>query len=300
VRALPPDLKLDPRAGGTLLETMSGPFPERVMRVIGTPLDLARLLGQRTAEMHRILASEPENKEFAPEPFTPFYQRSLFQSMRNTIVASVRLLRRNLEIIPERYRDLAARVAALEQDAVASLRPVHTTLLDAKRIRCHDNYHLGQLLYTGKDFIISDFEGDPSRSFGERRIKHSSLYDVAAMLRSFDQVSAAALLQQISVGAIGDEDTELMVPWAAFWSRWISAAFLKHYFEVIGKTELLPTELNQAGLLLRTNLLGRCYNELSNDLLNRPNWVGVPLRAIIQLVHPESTGLPPLFETYRQ
>jgi maltose alpha-D-glucosyltransferase / alpha-amylase len=295
VRALPGDFKIDPTVGGTLLETMAGGLPENVVRVIGTPLELARILGQRTAEMHLVLASEPENKDFAPEPFTPFYQRSLFQSLRNTIVGTTRLLRRNMDAVPDRYRDLAHRVLGIEQEAVTSLRPVHATLIDAKRIRCHDNYHLEQLLYTGKDFLVVNFEGDPTRSFGERRIKHSSLYDIASMLRSFDQVSAAALMQQVAIGALDDTDMDSIIPWSSFWSRWVSAAFLKRYFQALGKTDLLPDDLNESAVLLKANLIGRCFHELGSDLLNRPNWVGVPLRSILQIVRPEATNLPALF-----
>jgi maltose alpha-D-glucosyltransferase/alpha-amylase len=295
VRSIAHNCEVDPNTGGPLFEMIKKDFPENIVRIVGTPLELARLLGQRTAEMHLLLGSEPENKEFAPEPFTPFYQRSLFQSIRNNIVGGIRLLNRNFKTVPEKLRSLASKVVSTEQHAVAATRSVHEVMIDAKRIRCHENYHLGQLLYTGKDFIVIDFEGDPAKPFGERRIKHSPLYDVASMLRSLDQVSTAALLQQVATGAMGEPEIMMMTPWAAFWSRWVGAAFLKSYFAKMGKSDLLPNAPHQSAVLLHANLLGRCFQELGSAVLNHPESIGVPMQAAIQLVQAETTGTPPWF-----
>ena len=46
---------------------------------------------------------------------------------------------------------------------------------------------------TGNDFVIIDFEGEPARSFEERRAKSSPLRDVAGMLRSFNYARWSAL-----------------------------------------------------------------------------------------------------------
>ncbi len=73
-------------------------------------------------------------------------------------------------------------------------------LIDKKiqtlKIRTHGDYHLGQVLYTGKDFVIIAFEGEPSRSITERRLKQSALRDVAAMVRSFHYAAQESLLRR--------------------------------------------------------------------------------------------------------
>src|SRR5690606_17876171 len=104
--------------------------------------------------------SDPDNKDFAPEPFTPFYQRSLFQSMRNLCVSSLQLLKRQLKNLPVEVAEDARRVIGLESELLSRFRLVADQPIRSMRIRCHGDYHLGQVLYTGKDFVILDFEGE--------------------------------------------------------------------------------------------------------------------------------------------
>src|SRR5262249_3876830 len=153
--------------------------------LIGTYLESARLLGQRTAALHGTLASDDEDKAFSPEPFTPHYVRGLFQSMRNLATRNFRLLRQQLKTLPAEVTPLAERVLTLESEIINRYRPLFERRLSAKRIRIHGDYHLGQVLWTGKDFVILDFEGEPTVPLSERRIKHSPLRDVAGMIRSF-------------------------------------------------------------------------------------------------------------------
>ena len=157
------------------------------------------------------------------------------------------------------------------------------TKISAMRIRCHGDYHLGQVLFTGSDFIIIDFEGEPARPITERRIKRSALRDVAGMLRSFHYAAHAALLRRQENG-IPPEAVAEMEHWAEFWQRWVSAEFLKSYLQEAGGGRFIPGSRNELRVLLGALLLEKAVYELSYELNNRPDWVGIPLRGIRQLL----------------
>jgi maltose alpha-D-glucosyltransferase/alpha-amylase len=284
IRSSPAEKGPEPAPNSSLLQLAAGDVPESVVALIGTYLELARLLGQRTGEMHLALAADPQEREFAPEPFTPFYQRGLYQSMRNLTAEQMQLLRHNLGTLPEPVRDDAQKIASLEHEILKRLRAVSETRLQAQRIRCHGDFHLGQVLYTGTDFMFLDFQAETSRSFGERRIRRSPLRDVAGMIRSFDYATNVALWKQIELGVIREDQLAQLQPWADFWGRWISAVFLKAYLKVVGARQLLPSAKEQLNILLEVHLLEKGLTELGFELRNRPGWVKIPLRSILRLL----------------
>jgi maltose alpha-D-glucosyltransferase/alpha-amylase len=152
------------------------------------------------------------------------------------------------------------------------------------RLRVHGDYHLGQVLHTGKDFLIIDFEGEPARPLSERRIKRTPLRDVAGMLRSFDYAAHAALFEQHERGAISTETMDRIEPWARFWTHWASVAFLKAYFSSAGQGEFLPKTTKELKTLLEANLINKALYELGYELNNRPAWLKIPLQGILQLM----------------
>ncbi len=82
-----------------------------------------------------------------------------------------------------------------DAEIMAKLQSLSSAQVDAQRIRCHGDFHLGQVLWTGKDFVIIDFEGEPARSLGQRRLKRSAVVDLAGMVRSFHYAGTAAAMQ---------------------------------------------------------------------------------------------------------
>ncbi len=86
-QALTAEVPLDevpPLATRAMLDATGQDIPELAGDMVGSYLEQARLLGERTAEMHLALAEATDDKQFAPEAFTTMYQRSMYQSMRNT------------------------------------------------------------------------------------------------------------------------------------------------------------------------------------------------------------------------
>ena len=152
------------------------------------------------------------------------------------------------------------------------------------RIRVHGDFHLGQVLYTGKDFLIIDFEGEPAHSLSSRRIKRSPLRDVAGMRRSFHYASNAPLIGKTGGSVFRPEDAARLEPWARCWNLWVSAAFLTSYFEASAEASFLPRSREELTSLLSVYLLEKSIYELGYELNNRPDWVKLPLRGILELL----------------
>ncbi|MDP1798589.1 MAG: maltose alpha-D-glucosyltransferase, partial [Planctomycetaceae bacterium] len=248
-------------------------------------LQSAALLGQRTAELHLALASATNTLSLAPEPFTPFYQRGLYQSMRNEGRRVLQMLKKQLPKLPEAAQADARTVIGMEADILRRFREITERKITALRIRCHGDYHLGQILYTGKDFQIIDFEGEPMRTINVRRIKRSPLRDVAGMLRSFHYASHAGLLADVPGIVVRSEDSAALAPWARFLYCWTSAVFVKSYITHAGQAAFLPQSRDELRCLLDLYLLEKSLYELDYEMNNRPSWISIPLRGVLDLMN---------------
>jgi maltose alpha-D-glucosyltransferase / alpha-amylase len=252
-----------------LSEAMGGVYPER-----------ARLLAQRTAEMHLEFAADVEDPAFAPEPFTSLDRRSLYQSMRNSTRRMFELVRRRIGAVAEVRRAEVASLLALEGSILERMEDLMDKI-DTMRIRVHGDYHLGQVLHTGKDFVIVDFEGEPARSLGERRMKRSALRDVAGMMRSFHYAAYASLWQESSLRS---EDITLLEPWAEAWARQVQNLFLEAYLEITRHACFIPKDITSLRTLLDAHLLEKASYEIVYELNNRPDWVILPARGISSIL----------------
>ncbi|HVX60087.1 MAG TPA: maltose alpha-D-glucosyltransferase [Pirellulales bacterium] len=244
----------------------------------------AELLGRRTAELHLALA-ENRAADFAPEAFTQLYQRSEYQSMRKLSNQTLQLLHRQAGSLPEHAQRHAREVMGRESEISRSLHSIMQRKLHAERIRTHGDYHLGQVLYTGNDFVIIDFEGEPARSLSERSLKRSPLRDVASMLRSFHYAAHSACFQQIDALSPPAETRERLLKGAAFWSTWASVSFLKEYLATAEGGRFLPINAEEIELMLNVFLLEKAIYELKYELNNRPDWVEAPLLGILDLLN---------------
>jgi maltose alpha-D-glucosyltransferase/alpha-amylase len=268
----------------SLLDLAEEGPPRLATDLIGPYLESARLLGERTADLHVALASALDDPSFVPEPMSPFSQRSVYQSMRSLTGQVLQLLRQRLPEIPAELSDEAQQLLGLEETILQRFQSILGGKSTAMLIRCHGDYHLGQVLYTGKDFVIIDFEGEPARPLSERRIKRCALRDVAGMLRSFHYAAYATLFNHTVSVTVRPEDIAALKPWARFWYRWVSAAFLKAYLAEASQVPFLPQERDELQVLLDAHLLEKAIYELGYELNNRPDWIGIPLQGILDLV----------------
>ncbi len=260
-------------------------LPATARELIGTYLESARTLGERTAAMHLALAAETRDPAFAPEPFTPHAQRGLFESMRNMTSRTLHILGLKWSSLPPDLQRLAQEVLKREDDLVKRFRVIYERSFNTVRIRHHGDYHLGQVLYTGKDFLIIDFEGEPAIPLSERRLKRSPLRDVAGMIRSFHYAAHAALLEQAERGTLHGTETGLMASWGRFWSRWVGVSFFGAYRKAAGAAPFFPPSERDLQAMMEIYLLRKAVYELGYELNHRPSWAGIPLQGILELLN---------------
>jgi len=151
----------------------------------------------------------------------------------------------------------------------------------ALKTRVHGDYHLGQVLWVDNDYVILDFEGEPTRSVHERRAKFSPLRDVAGMLRSYHYAAFAGLF---SFSEDRPDDFPRLEPWANLWHQWTSAAFLAEYTKAAKTSDFLPAETGEFVFLLDAFTLAKALYELVYELNNRPDWVRIPLSGVLALL----------------
>ncbi len=262
-----------------LVSLVEKELPAVAKELIAGYLADAETLGRRTAQMHLALASRTDIPAFAPEPLTPHYQRSLYQHIRAQAVQTLQLTRRRAKGLAE-AEEVLAKETAIQQ----RIRSILDRKIGSLRIRIHGDYHLGQLLYTGNDFVIIDFEGEPSRPLSERRIKRSALRDVAGMLRSFHYAPYAVIFGQSPSSVIRPEDLSALEHGARFWQRWVSARFLRAYLDESAGAAHLPSGREEMGILLDAYLLEKVLFEIVYELNHRPDWLRIPLRGVLDLL----------------
>jgi maltose alpha-D-glucosyltransferase/alpha-amylase len=151
----------------------------------------------------------------------------------------------------------------------------------ATRTRCHGDYHLGQVLVTGDDFLIIDFEGEPARTLDERRAKASPLRDVAGMLRSFHYAAHASLARQTALSA---DDRSVLEPWEKIWAGSATRVFREAYLTTARGASFIPAEVKTLAMLFQLYLLEKVVYEICYELNNRPDWIGIPLRGIMRIL----------------
>ncbi len=281
------DLRVKIKAGVALpaISALSGTpvqLPEIMHELIGgVYLSIIEKLAERTAEMHLSLASLDSDPAFAPEAFTTLYQRSVYQAMCEQVKRAVILIRELMPKLPAEQQPLATLFVQKQKQILQQFDPIRLEKIDALKIRIHGDYHLGQVLFTGKDFVIIDFEGEPSRPLSERKIKRSVFRDISGMLRSFDY-AVYNVLQSHSI--IHPEERNGLEPWADRWSYYVGQHFIDSYFEKTRGSDIVPADPKQREHLMRGYLMNKAIYELNYELNNRPEWASIPLKGILKIL----------------
>ncbi len=250
---------------------MGGSFPDRIS-----------LLGQRTAEMHHALAAHPEIKDFDTEPFSLHYQRSVFSSLQSLTRSTFENLRAKMGTIDPEFQSLAKEILGMRSEVLKAFKQIYIHKFDTIKIRTHGDYHLNQILWTGKDFVITNFEGESARPFSERRLRRSPLRDVAAMIRSLHYATYSNIIDHELKKM--DKRDELET-WGEIWFHYVTRIFLNGYMENAGNFKFIPSDKQDFKILMNVLLLEKAVYELNYELNNRPEKVIIPLTGIKTLLN---------------
>jgi maltose alpha-D-glucosyltransferase/alpha-amylase len=263
-----------------VLERLTEEPSPAVAEALGTFPASIELLARRTAELHLVLASDTEREEFVPEPYGFLYQRSVYQSLRDTVRRVMRKVRRALPGLPLGVQGAGSELLAREQEVLSHIEEFRERKIESIRTRHHGDYHLGQVLFTGKDFIIIDFEGEPTRSPAERLTKRSPLRDVSGMLRSFHYAAVSMLLEELEAGTLSAADAGHLEAWSRVWCLSVSRCFLRAYLATAKNAPFVPDDAAELRLLLNIFILEKALYEVAYEIDHRPAWLGVSLHGI--------------------
>ncbi|MEO8856328.1 MAG: maltose alpha-D-glucosyltransferase [Burkholderiaceae bacterium] len=254
--------------------------------VHGAHLSLMEALGRRTAEMHLALGSGHGNPAFEPEPITEDDTVGWRRQVSDELKSTLDLLKGTLTRLSGATLEDAQAVLAARDRLLSRIEDLGSAVAAGLKIRIHGDYHLAQVLVTRNDFVIVDFEGEPGRSFPERRTRQSPLRDVAGMLRSFSYARASGL----RAAAETPEREALLASPAREWERQTRAAFLRSYVAVVHGSALFDEQFDPAHGLLPLLELQKALYELRYEINNRPDWVRIPLTGILNLAVDSAGG----------
>jgi len=197
------------------------------------------------------------------------------------------MVRRVMRHLTRRAHTLGSDMVSVVIERQAEIGDRMRRIMDVRdsgrRIRCHGDYHLGQVLWTGKDVVIIDFEGEPVRSLGERRLKRSPVYDLAGMIRSFHYASRAAAMR-LSRDLRPSLDSVSLERWLSLWYRWVSATFVKGYRDATEGLGLLPRDSESLLTLFDFYLLEKAVYELGYEANSRPEWIHIPAKGVLEIL----------------
>ena len=249
---------------------------------------VAGLVGRRTAELHHALAGTGTDvsSSMRPEPFNLQWQRSIVQTVRNSVRATQRELRRHLRSgnVGARAGELAQVLVDRGDELITRFDRLATDRLRASRIRIHGDLHLGQILWSGHDIVFIDFEGEPGQPIGQRRIKRSPLADVAGLLRSFDYAGRVAVDTMVERGRVTGNDVDVLEAWRRRWTQRSQDELLTAYRAGMADTDLIPDDDDDLALLLDVYVITKSLYEVRYELGNRPAWVTWPMSSLVELL----------------
>jgi maltose alpha-D-glucosyltransferase / alpha-amylase len=276
----PTDLARSLIPPGTLIELPHHDLAPAAREPIGSYLEAAHTLGHQTAALHLALARGTE-EALTPQPIVRDDVLAVVEDTRARASRALALLAARAPLLAGHSAERAHALLVLQPALFNRLDVLATARPTATKTRCHQDYHLGQLLWRGARYAMLDFEGEPARSLADRRRKRSPLTDVAGMLRSYSYAAWSGLF---AWSRTHHADALERAPWATLWETAVTAAFLSSYFADTHGASFIPADHTQLAALLELLMIDKAVYELDYELNNRPDWLPVPIEGLLRLV----------------
>ncbi len=239
----------------------------------GAAVEHIRLLAQRTAEMHKALGNDPLHQDFESEEFSLHYQRSLFSGYKSLVRAAFDPLEVHISEFPQNHQEEITILLKLKDELINKLKRIYDHKIDAVKIRPHGNYTLDALLFKDGDYVITNFEGDPTFSLTERRLRKSPLTDVASMIKSLHYVAYSALLQNEPSGRLAEH-----------WFHNFGQIFLVNYLEHVKGEPFIPNR-EDFSMLIDVYLIERYLGDIAWELLQKNKKKAIiPIRGVLKVM----------------
>lgn len=233
----------------------------------GDLLSLMQDLGEVTASLHVALSREELDPEIAPEPIEKADLDDWARSAREALKA----------LLDDGITELQDVAGPIEE----RIERLSTVTDPGLKTRAHADYHLGQVLLTGRGWMILDFEGEPARTLEERRAKTSPLRDVAGMLRSFNYAATAAMFERAEADS---EEWKRLEPWAEKWEQIARERFIHGYLTRSHEGRFVPRDRAELMVMLNVFEIDKALYEVGYERGHRPDWLRIPLRGITKVV----------------
>ncbi|MDK2955959.1 MAG: maltose alpha-D-glucosyltransferase / alpha-amylase [Desulfovibrionales bacterium] len=280
--AEPMDWALAPGPPYSLTQLMREEIPDRLHGYLSEHhIALMELLGRRAAELHMALSKDYGHPDFTPEPFDKLYRRSVYQEAQSRIKRTLQRLERDLPGLPEVLAAEAEPVIKGSKALLEKLKAFRDTSIRSLKIRVHGDLQLHHVLFTGKDFLLVDFEGKADKSLSARRLKRSPFRDVADMTRSIHYAAYTALLD---TAQLRPEDRDALAPFSELWNFLTSATFLRGYVNAAGDAPFMPESDEHLEIILTTFRMEKACAVLDQCLRTSRGQPIIPLRALKALL----------------
>jgi maltose alpha-D-glucosyltransferase / alpha-amylase len=257
-----------------------GSYPEQELEdIIGSFfLEMVALLGERTAQLHQSMASIKEVKGFEPEPFSLLYQKSLYQSMRTFAKRTFAFAKTRMDKLESDNQELLLEVFEEQNIYLDHMQQIlEQGKIDTFKTRIHGNLKLDKLLFTGKDFIFTDFEGEVEFPLSVRKIKHCPLKDVASILSSYHYIIYDGYFHRKEFVPV---DENFLKPLVERWYEKVFETFTSAYVAEARKTGLIPGSDRHVGDLIDLYIFEKAVREIGNFIENEPRSLIIPVKAL--------------------